>query len=172
MKAIMSNLLDACKDGAQRTPLHHACINGHMELAMALVDSGADIHARDVTQYTPLHYACINGHMELAMALVDRGADVDAEDDNQRTPLLFACVHGNSEVALALISRGANVHATEGATDEDEWYEDEFENYRPRQGTSAHYASMRGLLEVVISLMDELPLMYVGIFVYSSILGS
>ena len=43
MKAIMSNLLDACKDGAQRTPLHHACINGHMELAMALVKKGANV---------------------------------------------------------------------------------------------------------------------------------
>ena len=123
MKAIMSNILDACGDGAQRTPLHHACIKGHMEVAMALVDRGADVDARTVFQSTPLHYACHNGHMEVAMALVDRGADVDAVDGDQRTPLLFACVNGRNEVALALISRGANVHATEGATDEDEWYD-------------------------------------------------
>ena len=168
----MWNLLDACGDIAQITPLHRACDNGDMELAMALVDRGADVDARTVFQSTPLHYACHDGYMELAMALVDRGADVDAVDDNQRTPLLFACVNGRNEVALALISRGANVHATEGAVDEDEWDEYEDEDTRPRQGTPAHYASMRGLLEVVISLMDELPLMYVGIFVYSSILGS
>ena len=76
MKAIMSNLLDACKDGAQRTPLHHACINGHMELAMALVDRGADVDARDEAQRTPLHITSDNGDMELAMALVKKGANV------------------------------------------------------------------------------------------------
>ena len=85
MKAIMSNLLDARKDGAQRTPLHIACCKGYMELAMALVDRGADIDARDVDQRTPLHYACDDGNMELAMALVDRGADVDAITVHQRT---------------------------------------------------------------------------------------
>ena len=80
MKAIMSNLLAACW-------------KGNMELAMALVDRGADVDARDEFQRTPLHEACGNGHMELAMALVDRGADVDAEDDDQRTPLHYACLN-------------------------------------------------------------------------------
>ena len=148
----MANLLDSCRrdltevvmallqeeelpidarDVNQWTPLHHACIKGNMEVAMALVDRGADVHARDVDQRTPLHEACINGHLEFAMALVDRGADVDAEDDDQRT-LLFACVNGRSEVALALTSRGANAHATEGAVHEDEWDEDEDKDARPR----------------------------------------
>ena len=67
MKAIMSNLLDACKDGAQRTPLHYACRNGNVEVAMALVDRGADVDAEDDNQRTPLHYACIEGHMEVAL---------------------------------------------------------------------------------------------------------
>ena len=149
----MANLLDACErnltevvkslleaegvevdardETYQRTALHFACVNGNMELAMALVDRGADVHARDVDQRTPLHDACINGHLEFAMALLDRGADVDAEDDDQRT-LLFACVNGRSEVALALTSRGANAHATEGAVHEDEWDEDEDKDARPR----------------------------------------
>ena len=93
MKAIMSNLLDACGDEFQSTPLHHACIKGHMELAMALVDRGADVDARDVAQRTPLHHACRNGHMELAMALVDRGADVHARTVDQSTPLHHACIN-------------------------------------------------------------------------------
>ena len=104
----MANLLDACRrdlievakpllqeegvdvearDENKMTALHAACVNGNVELALALVDRGADVDARDVAQMTPLHYACINGHMELAMALVDRGADVDARNVDQRTPL-------------------------------------------------------------------------------------
>ena len=38
-----------------------ACINGNVELAMDLVDRGADVDARDEFQMTPLHHACING---------------------------------------------------------------------------------------------------------------
>ena len=53
MKAIMSNLLDACGDEDQDTPLHAACINGHLEVAMALVDRGADVDAEDDNQRTP-----------------------------------------------------------------------------------------------------------------------
>ena len=70
-----------------------ACINGNVELAMDLVDRGADIHARDEYERTPLHVACWKGHMEVAMALVDRGADVDARDVDQRTPLHLSLIH-------------------------------------------------------------------------------
>ena len=69
MKAIMSNLLDACGDEFQSTPLHDACINGHMEVAMALVDRGADVDARDVYQRTPLDAACNKGNMGLAISM-------------------------------------------------------------------------------------------------------
>ena len=80
-----------------------------MELAMALVDRGADVDARDEDESTPLHDACYSGHMELAMALVDRGADVDARDGAQRTPLHYACRKGDMELAMALAKKGANV---------------------------------------------------------------
>ena len=128
MKAIMSNLLDACKDGAQRTPLHHACINGHMELAMALVDSGADIHAEDDNQRTPLVFACVYGRNEVALALISRGANVHAtegavdedewdgdEDEDTRprqgTPAHYASVWGLLEVVMSLMDHGDNIHA-------------------------------------------------------------
>ena len=42
---------------------------------MALMESGADIDARDNDQSTPLHWACEYGHTEVAMALIKRGAD-------------------------------------------------------------------------------------------------
>ena len=57
------------------TPLHCACIKGHTEVAMALMERGADIDARDDSQMTPLHYACVEGLTEVAMALIKRGAD-------------------------------------------------------------------------------------------------
>ena len=65
------------KGGGQlEDDLFNACKNGDMELAMALVDRGADVDARDEYQETPLHHGCIYGHMEVAMALVKKGANV------------------------------------------------------------------------------------------------
>ena len=86
MKAVMWNLLDACGDIAQITPLHRACDNGDMELAMALVDRGADVDARTVNQDTPLHKACSNGNIELAMALVKKGANVYSVNSDGNKP--------------------------------------------------------------------------------------
>ena len=88
--------------------LHWACEYGHTEVAMALMERGADIDARDDDQRTPLHYACDKGLTKVAMALMERGADIDARDDDQRTPLHYACGEGLTEVAMALIKRGAD----------------------------------------------------------------
>ena len=37
------------------TPLHDACRRGQLEVAMAVIDEGADVNARDMYGYTPLH---------------------------------------------------------------------------------------------------------------------
>ena len=98
----MANLLDACErnltevaksllreegldvdardETFQRTPLHWACINGNMELAMALVDRGTDVDAVDDNQRTPLLFACVHGRNEIALALISRGANVHATE--------------------------------------------------------------------------------------------
>jgi len=58
------------------TPLLHAAREGHIDVAMALLDAGADIDQRKLVDgYTPLLMAVINGHYDLGLALLDRGAD-------------------------------------------------------------------------------------------------
>ena len=98
MKAIMSNLLDACKDGAQRTPLHFACRRGYMELAMALAKKGANVFVvnilGDKPQCTPAMIDLFNRlwyTSPLMKAMLDRDMDrfeallkdesVDANED-------------------------------------------------------------------------------------------
>ena len=56
------------KGGGERENrlLFNACRLGDMELAMALVDRGADVDARDVAQRTPLHIISDIGNIELA----------------------------------------------------------------------------------------------------------
>ena len=44
--------------GELENQLFEACHRGDMKEAMALLDRGADVHARDIHQRTPLHCAC------------------------------------------------------------------------------------------------------------------
>lgn len=45
-----------------RTPLHHAALKGHAEIAKILLEAGADPNAKDPLDYTPLHFASQQGH--------------------------------------------------------------------------------------------------------------
>ena len=46
----------------QRTPLHYASLKNHVEVAMLLLESGANEFARDSSGYTPLNL-CMGGEM-------------------------------------------------------------------------------------------------------------
>jgi ankyrin repeat protein len=94
----------------ERTPLHVAAEAGRLEVARLLIDSGADVMARDEgDNATPLHWAAQNGHLEVVRLLLDRGADPNACDDvHERGPLGWAvCLHEfRPDAAQALIDAG------------------------------------------------------------------
>jgi len=74
------------------SPLHLAARQGHVEVAKALLDAGADVNqpvAGDKT--SPMLVAIINGHFDLAKYLLDRGANPNQpQDANGATPLYAA----------------------------------------------------------------------------------
>lgn len=69
------------------TPLHEACSHGWYEVALRLLQSGANVNARGLDNDTPLHDAAINGHVKVAKLLVERGADINAKNSKGKTPL-------------------------------------------------------------------------------------
>ena len=84
----------------------------------ALVEGGADIHARNRLGYTPLHAAAGNATTAAVQALVQAGADIDApQGESGRysrggpTPLHSAASNPNPDVAAALLEAGADVGA-------------------------------------------------------------
>jgi hypothetical protein len=60
------------------TPLHAAAASGSVTVAQILVESGAEVDARNSYGNTPLHIACLNGHSSLCSELTYCGADINA----------------------------------------------------------------------------------------------
>jgi len=101
------------KDHRGRTPLHHACEQASLtELAKALLEKGADVHAKDNAERTlmPLHGACVHGHAEVAKALQEMRADVHAEGRDGLMPLYYALRRGRRKEGLIATLRGKGVH--------------------------------------------------------------
>src|SRR5690606_19655703 len=76
---------------------------GHAEIVAALLDAGADVHARDAQGATPLLSAARGGRVDAFDALVQASADVAARDADGRSALAHAV---QAEVpSLALVQR-------------------------------------------------------------------
>lgn len=70
----------------KKTPLHLATDGGHDDTVQQLLESGADVNARDEKGQTPLHCAAKQNHHSTVRLLIERGADVNAEDLDGRKP--------------------------------------------------------------------------------------
>ena len=91
--------------------LIEAANKGDSEVVEALLDSGADINARDEQNQTALHQAANRGHTLVVKLLLERGADVNAKNLFGQTPLLAPVYRGSLDIVRALLGAGADVEA-------------------------------------------------------------
>ena len=107
------------RDSLQRTPLHDACIAGHLSCVAQLLGKPGDykltpdeINAAGMERWTPLHCAARYGHARCCGALLAAGAQLDAATSNGDTPLMLAQQHHSSnEELLELLTGRGPVHA-------------------------------------------------------------
>ena len=135
-KAHPMDLMDTAKGGYHGTPLHAASYKGHLGVARALIEVGADVN-EPAGDRTPLHAAHYGGRLEVMEFLLRYGANVNARDALNHTLLHRASRDGQLETLAILLNHGADINA------------------RNRNGwTPLHWAALRGHVEVTERLLD------------------
>lgn len=103
-------------DDSGNTPLHRAAFSFSWDpsIAAALIESGADVNARNCYGQTPLHGAASYSTDDPSVAeiLIQSGAVVDSRDQRGDTPLHNAARRNRKAVMVrTLIEGGADVNA-------------------------------------------------------------
>jgi len=128
------------------TPLHVAIRNERLDIAILLLERGADTEARGSEDQTALYMASSHGYADVVRSLIDHGADLNAicKDfdehcwDVKWAPLHVAIDCGRRDIALLLLERGADTE-TRGSVNQ----------------TALFKASSQGYADVVRSLIDR-----------------
>lgn len=89
-------------------PLQQAILRKKSEIALHLIDSGADIDAADGSQRSPLHLAVERGLPTLLIALLEHGATTGRLDKIGWTPLQHAAAKDQVELVRILLDGGAD----------------------------------------------------------------
>ncbi|XP_060624723.2 poly [ADP-ribose] polymerase tankyrase-2 isoform X2 [Anolis sagrei] len=104
--------------GRKSSPLHFAAGFGRRDVVEYLLQSGANVHARDDGGLIPLHNACSFGHAEVVNLLLHHGADPNSRDNWNYTPLHESAIKGKIDVCIVLLQHGADpaIRNTDGRT--------------------------------------------------------
>ncbi|MHC9539875.1 MAG: ankyrin repeat domain-containing protein [Vulcanimicrobiota bacterium] len=81
------------------------------EIAVLLLENGADARMKRNDGATPLHIAAEQGYTKVARSLIAKEASVDAVDSSGWTPLHKAVQRGNIVIMELLLTNGAKVDA-------------------------------------------------------------
>ena len=98
------------KDIVGRTPLHIAAEKGNIDVAMFLIENGANVNVADANGNTPLVFI-INktGNLKITERLLEKGASVNAQNRTGETALMYAAWHGHSAIVQLLLENRADV---------------------------------------------------------------
>ncbi len=113
-----AQMSEATKYEGGHTDLMRAALEGKTEAVKALLESGADVNAKDDEGRTALMFAVTNMQTDSVKALLEHGADVnvranDGADvsgrfiETGKTALMLAKEKGYTEIASLLQAAGA-----------------------------------------------------------------
>jgi hypothetical protein len=94
--------------GAKLAPLHQAILRKKPDVAVLLLQAGADVNAPDSAQRTPLHMAVERADAALVKILLDHHARLTSRDRTGWTPLHHAAAKNLVAIARLLLDAGAD----------------------------------------------------------------
>ena len=104
-----NRLLTRLNEAYGMTVLHYSCSGGYLELAGALLERGADVHAKTPEGRDACYYACRSGNLALVALLLDKGASPHTRLPNYHSCISIAAAYDHLPVVLLLISKGADL---------------------------------------------------------------
>ncbi|KAM9230993.1 uncharacterized protein RG961_004554 [Leptosomus discolor] len=99
------------RDKAERTSLHLACANGHVDVVTYLVENKCKLNLFDNDHRSPLMKAVQCQQEECVAVLLKHGADPNLADADGNTALHLAVLSPNTSVAGLLLEHNANIDA-------------------------------------------------------------
>lgn len=100
------------------TPLCWAAFGGHAEIIELLIESGADVNAKNRDAGTALHGAAFLGQAEVVALLIQKGADTNAKHESGDTPMDSANVDwGTTQFIAGLLEIEVDREAVERGRD-------------------------------------------------------
>jgi len=134
-----SNLV-AAKDNCAMTPLHLACLKGHIKVVQVHSDllSKGLCEEQNTEGNTPLHLACVGGNIDIVELLICNNADRMAANKENQMPLHIAVHCGHVPIVQFLLN--LNV-PTECQT---------LEGHTP-----LHYAARKNHIDIIRLLVDS-----------------
>jgi ankyrin repeat protein len=109
-----ANVNAVSRNENRMAPIISAAARQHADIALMLLEAGADVNASENGGYTPLHIAAENGQVILVELFLEYGANPYAQMDDGRTPLDIARDAGHTEI-IACFTGEWNI--SEGGTE-------------------------------------------------------
>jgi len=102
LKAVPDLIDEKTKDGM--TPLLLSIALGEVEVAIKLIESGADVNISDNNGVLPIHVACQEGILDLVLLLIEYGANLLVKTNLGNLPMALAINKEKHDVVKLLYS--------------------------------------------------------------------